>query len=169
MKVFIEEQRFTQSWLILTLIISSIIPIVLVAKPIIESKGQDNNAIFTMVLVVITVVLIFVLIFSLKLKTRIDENGIYYRFIPFHFSRKLIKWYEIDKAFIRKYSIISEYGGWGIKDGALWSKSKGIAYNVKGDIGIQLVFKTGKKILIGTQKENEVNKVLANYKDKFNH
>ena len=39
--------------------------------------------------------------------------------------------------------------------------------NVKGDIGIQIHFKNGKKLLIGTQKKEEVLLTLKNYKNKI--
>lgn len=169
MKVFIEEQRFTQSWIIMLLVISSIFPIALVAKEIIESKGEDMNAIITMVIVLVTLTLSFWLVLSLKLKTRIDENGIYYRFIPFHFSDRFIAWNEIKEVYVRKYDAFSEYGGWGMRTLKLWNKEKGIAYNVSGDKGIQLILRNEKKILIGTRKKHLVDRVLATYKDKINN
>ena len=61
-----------------------------------------------------------------------------------------------------------EYGGWGLKGGLLWKKSKGIAINVSGNIGIQLELKNGKKLLIGTQKLQEAKQVLDTYKNKLN-
>ena len=145
MKIFIEEQRFTQSWMVLLIVISSVMPIVLVAKKVIDSEGQDRNTISAMIVAIVSLAIVFALFFSLKLKTRIDENGIHYRFLPFHFSARLIAWEEIQEINVRKYSPISEYGGWGLKGGVLWNKSKGVAYNVGGNMGIQLVLKTGKK------------------------
>jgi len=112
-------------------------------------------------------VFIYGLIFSLKLKTRIDETGIHFRFIPFHFKNKVIPWSTIEKGYIRSYEAISEYGGWGMKGGKLWRKSNGVAYNVKGDVGLQLELKNGKKILIGTQRQEEMKRVLQTYNDKF--
>ena len=40
--------------------------------------------------------------------------------------------------------------------------------NVSGNIGIQLKFKNGNKLLIGTLKKEEVKRVLATYKLKIN-
>ncbi len=169
MKVFIEEQRFMQSWILLVVVLTSFLPITLAAKKVIESDGQDQSAIIAMIIVTIVVVLVFVLILFLRLRTRIDERGIAYRFIPFHFHARFIPWNEIQKAHVRKYNPISEYGGWGIKGGVLRNKKKGIAYNVSGNIGIQLVLKNGKKVLIGTQKEHQVKSVLVRYQDKVNN
>lgn len=164
MKIFKEEQRFKQTWLVLLLTVSAIAPIVIVGKEYIDGKISIND----LMLVLLFIIIATGFIFFLKLTTRIDENGIEYRFFPFHFSNKKIPWHTIEKAHVRKYDAISEYGGWGLKGGLLWKKSKGIAINVSGDIGIQLELKDGKKILIGTQKENDTKKTLATYKHKIN-
>jgi hypothetical protein len=39
--------------------------------------------------------------------------------------------------------------------------------NVSGDIGIQLEFKNGQKLLIGTQKQAEAKSVLETYQNKI--
>jgi hypothetical protein len=107
-------------------------------------------------------------IFFFKLKTRIDEIGIHYQFSPFHLKMKLIKWEEITKTQVRSYDPISEYGGWGIKGGSFWNKEKGKCVNISGDIGIQVEFKNGKQLLIGTQKKEEATNVLMTYQNKIN-
>ena len=166
MKVFKEEQRFTQSWLIALLGISVIAPIIMITKEYLEDNSSmtTNEFILTLVAIIVSLSLIF----FFKLTTRIDENGIHYQFFPFHFSLRNIKWSEIEKANVRTYDPIGEYGGWGLKGGALWNKKSGKAVNVSGDIGIQLELKNGKKLLIGTQKENEAKSVLENYQTKIN-
>ena len=166
MKVFKEEQRFTQSWLIALLLISVIAPIVMITKEYLEDNSSMTTNEFILTLVAITISLS--LIFFFKLTTRIDEAGIHYQFFPFHFSLRVIKWSEIDKAYVRTYDPIGDYGGWGLKGGWLWNKKKGTAINVSGDIGIQLELKDGKKILIGTQKMDEAKRVLENYQSKTN-
>lgn len=166
MKVFIEEQRFNQWWLIVVLVIpffAMLVPF-LFQKEEINNDKETINSIFTILIILITAI---GLILSIKLKTRIDEYGIKFRFFPFHFSNKSINWNEIKKVYVRKYNPILEYGGWGLKGGRLWNKSKGVAYNVKGDIGIQLELKNGKKILIGTQKGSDVERILQTYTNKI--
>ncbi len=168
MKVFVEEQKFTQLWLHILLIISFIVTTAVVVKEYVESNTDNNDALVELIIVFGSMVLVYLLIFSLKLKTRIDENGFQFRFIPFHFTVRSINWNEIEKVYTRKYDAIAEYGGWGMKGGMFWRKSKGVAYNVKGDIGLQLELKNGKKILVGTQKEDEVKRVLQTYSIKIN-
>jgi len=164
MKVFKEEQRFTQLWLIVLMVISITVPILI----IVQEYTKENTKITTnqLVLTLLGILVSALLIFIFKLTTRIDEKGIHYQFFPFQFKLKLISWNEITKAYIRIYDPIGEYGGWGLKGG--WFKSKGKAINVSGDIGIQLELKTGKKLLIGTQKKEEATQVLQTYQLKIN-
>lgn len=164
MKVFKEEQRFTQLWLILIMAVSLIVPIAIIAKE--YSKENSSMTINEFVFTCVALLASGAIIFIFKLTTRIDEIGIHYKFFPFILKFKIIKWSEIEKAYIRTYNPIGDYGGWGLKGG--WSKSKGKAVNVSGDTGIQLVLKTGKKLLIGTQKVNEAKNVLETYQSKIN-
>ncbi|TVZ55276.1 hypothetical protein OD91_0522 [Lutibacter sp. Hel_I_33_5] len=165
MKIFKEEQRFTQTWLIALLIISVIVPILLITKEYMEENSSMTTNEFLLTLGVIIISLSF--IFFFKLTTRIDEKGIHYQFFPFHFRLRTIQWSGISKAYVRNYDPIGDYGGWGLKGGALWNKEKGIAINVSGDVGIQLELKTGKKLLIGTQHKEKAIQVLETYKNKI--
>lgn len=169
MKVFEEEQRFTQVWLHIILIVCFIVVFISIIKEFIEPEYGEKNAIVKLIVVIGSMMLVFAIILSLKLKTRIDEKGIQFRFVPFHFTAKSISWKEIENAYVKKYNPISDYGGWGMKGGPFWRKGKGVAYNVKGNVGIQLELKTGKKILIGTQKDADVKRVLQTYLNKTNN
>jgi len=164
MRIFKEEQRFTQTWLMVLLATSAIVPLVIISKEYFKDKSMTLQE-YTTTLAIVIVSLGF--IFFFKLITRIDEAGIHYQFFPFHFSLKKITWSEIEKVNTRKYDAISEFGGWGLKGGVFWKKSNGIAYNVKGDIGVQLKLTNGKKILIGTQKRADIDLVLKNYEHKI--
>jgi hypothetical protein len=54
----------------------------------------------------------------------------------------------------KTYRPLREYGGWGIRYGAA-----GKAYNVSGNLGVQLSLLSGRKIMLGSQKPEEL--VLA--------
>ena len=102
----------------------------------------------------------FVLLFYSRLDTEIDAEGIRVRFIPFHFKFKTYNWNVIGQATVTTYNPVLDYGGYGLRFGLF---GKGKAYNVSGDQGIQLVFKKGSKLLIGTQKPNEAAQALSNF------
>lgn len=96
--------------------------------------------------------------YSVKLITFAKTDGIYFRFVPFHFSYCRIAYSDIFKYEIRTYAPIREYGGWGIRYGL-----HGKAYNVSGNKGIQFELKNGKKILLGTQKPEEFFQSIKEY------
>ena len=161
MRIFKEEQRFTQSWLIIVILVSIIVPVAILFKEAGFMSILEIASTLSIIIIAPTLIFIF------KLTTRIDDIGIHYKFFPFHFKMKTIKWTEIKSAHVRNYDPIGEYGGWGLKGGLFWKKDKGIAINVSGDIGIQLELKSGKKLLIGTKKEIESKNVLNTYESKF--
>ena len=165
MKVFKEEQRFKQVWLIIILVICTIIPIISIIQKLLKENKTISTKEFIATIVVILVAIS--ILFFFKLTTKIDEKGIHYQFFPFHFSMKLIPWSEISKAGIRTYFPVSEFGGWGLRGGFFFNKGKGKAINVSGNIGIQLELKNGEKLLIGTLMKSEVTRVLDTYKDKI--
>ncbi|WP_456376325.1 hypothetical protein [Lutibacter sp.] len=164
MKVFIEEQKFTQSifiGLLIALIVTGVLIITEWETTLQSSLGKQLGALSGVILVLL-VILLFA---NLKLKTRIDENGISYKFYPFHKSYKIISWNTISNSYIRNYDAISEYGGWGIKFS--FRKKKGKSFTTKGNIGLQIELKNGSKILIGTQKKEELQRVLNTYQYKI--
>ena len=165
MRIFKEDQRFTQTWIIVLMTMSLLVTIGILLK---EYTSENSTTRTVELLSILGAFLgVSLPIFFFKLKTRIDEKGIHYQFFPFHRKYKSILWSEIQSAYVRKYDPISEYGGWGLKGG--FFRKKGKAINVKGDIGIQLELKNSKKLLIGTQMETEAKQVLATYQNKLNH
>jgi hypothetical protein len=149
--MYTETQRFTQWWLWLILIgvWSSMVYSIITAPP------QTDNAVYVSFGIGILLPLLF---WQMRLITRITEEGIYVRFIPFHFKEKFFPWETITASYVRTYSPLKEYGGWGIKYGF---NGQGLVYNVAGNVGLQLNFKEGEPVLIGTQKGEEIKAVLA--------
>ncbi|OIQ39433.1 MAG: hypothetical protein BM563_04425 [Bacteroidetes bacterium MedPE-SWsnd-G1] len=76
-------------------------------------------------------------------------------------------WNRIQQCHVTKYNSLIKFGGYGYRR-CFWGKNKGLALNVGGKYGIQLVLENGKKILIGTQNENDAKRVLETYQSKIN-
>ena len=169
MKIFTEKQKFNQWWLYIIIgasLLAMIIPVVINSEEILQDKVAKIALSISFLL---TLAAIFI-IRMITLHTRIDEKGIHYRFTPFHRKQYLIAWSDISNVYVRKYNAISEYGGWGYRRNILRSSGKvsnGRAYNIKGSQGIQIELTNGKKMLIGTQKEVEAQRVLDTYQSKF--
>lgn len=92
-------------------------------------------------------------LFSIRLRTRIDTEGIHIDFKPFVWN-KIWKWADIEQVKVKKYSLW-DYGGWGYRIG-----KEGLAYTTNGLYGFQVKLKNGKKILVGTQYPEQVQEVL---------
>jgi len=157
MRVFKEEQAFRQWWILLILGIA----LIGTSFPLFRSYKNSDLSISGFIGFGL-VVLVLILFWTLRLHTKIDSTGIKTSFEPLNFFRKKFKWNEISKCYVRKYAPIREYGGWGIRGSG---KSK--AYNVSGNIGIQIITKDQKKFLIGTNKPEEAKRVLKRYQDKL--
>lgn len=166
--LFSERQRFKQLWIwvvllgINTISLYGIYQQIILGIPYGDNPMSDTGLIITSSITT-ALTLLFIL---LRLDTQITPEGIYIRFFPFDSKYKHYHWNDIAKAYIRKYSPIREYGGWGLRFLGLFGK--GIAYNVSGNIGLQLELTNKKKILIGTNKPADLKEVLVKigkYKD----
>ncbi|MBD78998.1 MAG: hypothetical protein CL840_08775 [Crocinitomicaceae bacterium] len=111
---------------------------------------------------------IFALIASLfllmKMKTRINDKGIAIRFYPFHSKFVLYHWKDIVSVEVRQYKPLKEFGGWGVRIGFKNAR----AFSTRGNRGIQMKLKNGQIRLIGTQKEEEVAQIIAQFQSKKN-
>lgn len=159
---FNEKQKFNQWWIWIFLTLMTVLCTWGAMQQLVFKIPFGNKPASDRVLVLICLFpLLFVYLFStLRLETKINSEGVFYRFKPFHFKEKIIRWEEIEKIYTRQYNPIKEYGGWGIKG----SFRKGKAYNVSGNQGIQLELKNGKKILLGTKKQSSVEATLLQLK-----
>lgn len=151
---FREEQRFDQWWLwLLVLVPTGMMWYGAVQQLIFGKAFGDNPTSDTgmSILLVLFGVLLPLFMYSLKLITEVRQDGLYVRFYPFHLSFRHYPYESINSYSVREYSPLKEYGGWGIRYGR-----KGMAYNVSGNLGVQLEFKGGKSLLVGSQKPEEL-------------
>ncbi|AUV82252.1 hypothetical protein C2R22_11865 [Salinigranum rubrum] len=134
--VFREVQRFRQPWL--WALLGGIALFTLVLGPI-SWPG--------LVVVGATAALLY----GLRLETEVRVDGIYFKMWPFHRSFRRISWAEIERYESKRYGPLREFGGWGIR----WAPGK-IAYNVSGNRGVWIERTTGRGVLIGSQRTEEL-------------
>jgi hypothetical protein len=159
--LFSEEQRFTQMWIWILIIGATLISVIPTIFGIFsqETTGKPwgNNPVETSVLIMILFVElvimggIIILLLKMRFKLEIKHDGIWFYYPPFLRKIQQIKKEDIERFEVRKYSPVSEYGGWGIK-----GSRKNKAYNVSGNTGLQLYLKNGKRILLGTQQSHAI-------------
>jgi hypothetical protein len=161
-----ERQKFNQVWVWILLGISGLVPIsafgfgiykqIILRQQFGNNPMSDSGLITAFVCVLLLVSALTWLFVVANLSTVIDSSGISYRFFPFHFKYHKMNWNEIASYEVVTYHPIRDYGGWGVRYG-----NGGKAFNVSGDKGLQLHLKTGKKLLIGTQNEQEITRFLS--------
>ncbi len=158
--LFREEQKFDQWWLWLIILVTGIsvlIPFssgiytqIILGKPWGDKPTSDGVLIGTAIFALSIMVGINWLFIKIKLITEVRSDGVWFRFPPLLSKWKCIRKEEIERYEIRKYRAFWEYGGYGIAQGI---RKYGKAYNVCGNIGLQLYLFNGRKILIGTHKK----------------
>lgn len=150
--VFKEKQRFRQLWLWVFLLAS----VGLFLFGLISNLSGARLDIWGTSIGLATLVLVVVLFMSLKLETRIDPYSIEFRYPPL-----INRWKKIDREMIQSVQVGKyspwEYGGWGIRYGG-----NGWAYNVRGNMGIIIKKKNGRRLLIGTQEPLKAKEAVEN-------
>ena len=93
-----------------------------------------------------------------KIETRVDQHGIQFRVSLFGSLRRVIDWADIDQAYVREFALYGEYpkGLGGTRQGP-----NGWAYVMNGDYGLQINKKSGGKLLLGTQRPDELMAFLT--------
>jgi len=137
---FREVQRFRQPWIWVLL---GGVSLLLIAFGPISWGG------------LVVVGAVAMLLYSLRLETEVRADGIYLKMWPLHRSVRRIPWSEIERYESTQYSPLQEFGGWGIR----WTPGK-LAYNVSGDRGIRIERTTGRVVLVGSQRPEELVRAI---------
>lgn len=143
--LFTEEQRFTQWWMWIFILIPFTIGLFGCYQQLILGEAFGNKPMSNFGLLVFTLFgVIFILFFySNQLRTTITTEGITVRFFPY--TKRYHSWKEISKAEVITYGFI---GGWGVR---LWTRY-GTVYNVQNGKGLYVKLKNKERFLVGTQR-----------------
>ncbi|RZK30301.1 MAG: hypothetical protein EOO63_07095, partial [Hymenobacter sp.] len=148
--VFTEAQWFFRRWWWLMLGAA----IALIA-PLVATTHQPHGG-QTLLTAAPLVLLVLAGLCSLRLMVRVDAFGVHYQYIPLLNRWRHWPWSEFTQVFPRTYSPLGDHGGWGIR-----GLPGNLAYNVWGKAGLQLIFRSGNRLLLGTQQPEELRRVLA--------
>ncbi|MHC4457807.1 MAG: DUF6141 family protein [Planctomycetota bacterium] len=163
--IFREVQKFSL-WLRLVVVFVVCLTVVIAYSRLREKilpSGEILPIIFVVFIAILFPTAIAVLFSIMKLETEVRDESLYVRFFPFHISFKKFTADDLSQFYARTYKPIREYGGWGIRCGL---GKTGKAYNVSGNKGVQLVFKNDKRLLIGSQKPDELAEAIGSFMGK---
>lgn len=158
--LFYEEKQFLRSNAMIWIAIAGLLITFLTL--VMNFSVNEDDWIGILILSIVILVLSPVLLLA-SIHLRIEKDGIYIKYFPFHFKPLFFKWSEIEHFELRKYDPLSEYGGWGLK-----GTKKNRAYNVSGDMGLQITLKNGRKLLVGTANPKRMEVALLEIRSKTN-
>jgi hypothetical protein len=150
---FREEQKIAKVWWT-TLIIAAIaglmwygfIQQIILGRPFGTNPGPD----WLMWLLWLGFGIGFPIVWAItRLVVEVKVDHLLIRYYPL--TTRKIPFADIKQVEARTYSPIREYGGWGIRG---WGNKR--AYNVSGNKGVELELHNGQKIMIGSQKPEEL-------------
>ncbi len=163
MAIYKETQKINQWWMQVLLLGIAALPIWTFFK--LHGSGQPyeevllSSGFLTACILPALVILLFLL---LTLTTEVTAEGIRVKYFPLWGTR--IAWDEVRSAEIIQYGFV----GYGIR----LSFEYGVVYNAKGNKGLQILKKSGDKVLIGTQHPDDLNsavqKFLLNNEEQLN-
>ena len=167
--VFREVQTFRQVWIwVIVVALASLMWYTLVQQLLLGSPVGENpmpDLVLVIFWLVFGIGLPALFVFS-RLVTEVRNDGIYIRYIPFHRSFRRIGFEQLRRYEVRTYRPLAEYGGWGIRYGF---KGKGRAYNVSGNRGVQIELSNGKRLLIGSQRPEDLVRAIETKRGHKNH
>lgn len=91
---------------------------------------------------------------TFRLVTEVRPGELRLRLFPFR--GRVIPVGDIKEAVVRQYSAIGEFGGWGVRI----NRKSGRAYNAHGNMGVQLVLTDSSRVLVGSQRSEELYAAL---------
>ncbi len=156
--LFEEEQYFRQPLLwSVVLAISAFLTFTFVSQSLlgIPMGNKTMSDILLFVLWLMVGLGLPILLGSMVLITRVYQNHVTIQIWPVHQKEKVYALQTIRKAVKVKYKPIIEFGGWGIR-----VSSRGKAYTISGNRGVQLYLEGSKPLIIGSRRSFELMETI---------
>ena len=153
-----ESQKFRQWYVWVLVAIAPIIFVWAILQQVVLGVPFGTNPSGNIVLIILAVVFGIAFPFFLYrtgLDVQLSSEAIHLRFWPLHFKPRTFYFRDIHNVEPVTYSPLKDYGGWGIRYGA-----KGKAYNVSGNQGVVITLETGQRIMIGSQRHEELSSII---------
>ena len=154
---FREEQRFRQwwMWLLIGFLVAlqwwGFVQQIVLGQRFGDQPAPDWMMVLLWLLFGIGLPLFFL---YLRLIVTVTDESIDIHFRPL--TRRTVPISDVTHVKARTYAPLREYGGWGIR-----GRRGNRAYNVSGDRGAELVLTDGRKIMIGSQRADDLALAIA--------
>jgi hypothetical protein len=150
--LFREKQHMDQWWLRFLVLIPTAVAWWGFGQQIVLGRPFGTHPASNLEMVIIQVlvgVLLPIVVLGANLVVTVMPGRMDLRYFPF--ARRAVDLSTIAACEVRSYSPLGDYGGWGIRgyaDDRVWS--------CRGNRGVQLVFRDGRKFLIGSSRPEEL-------------
>ena len=160
--LFEEKQSFVGTWIWYLILIIAALSIggAIVGSFMITKEAEGTIGLSIAAIVTIALVVLF---YRSRLSVVIDNESIRYRYPPFVNTENVIQKNDLNDLYTRSYNSLIEYGGWGYR----YSLKNGRVLNIVGGEGLQIIGKNDKKILIGTQKPDQLKYAVRKLKENW--
>jgi hypothetical protein len=153
---FSEKQKMPGVWIA---IIPTCFITCLISFQEMKPLADDWKNILPLLITILIMTSLGVFMFKIELKTNYTDEYVQVLYSPFHWKPKNFYWKDVAHMETRTAECLKEYWGWGIK-----GARKNRAYIAYGDYGLQLTFKNGYRLFIGSQNKEELEKVVVELK-----
>jgi hypothetical protein len=152
MVCFREAQRFRQPWLWTILSVPALLSAFAVYRQVIVGRPWGDLALSNMALIRVSAFFLLILlwVYEIRFVTEVRQDHLSIQFVLM-WRRRTIPLAEIRSVQVVTYNPVADYGGWGIRKGR-----RGWAYTVSGNRGVELELSTGERLLIGSQRPDEL-------------
>ena len=152
MATFREEQRFEWFWTAMFCVPALIVGYGLYRQVWLNQPLISGALLWPAFAVAVVVAFWFS---QCKLVTEIRGDGLFISFV-WLWPERTIAWDQIRGVETRTYRPIRDFGGWGVR-----SATRGIVYHARGNRGVRLVLASGERVLIGSQRPDELARDIA--------
>jgi len=180
--LFSEQQKYPPIMLWISMIALLAVPGIFIyglIQQVVHGQPWGDNPMDNLSLIIIAISVTMIIIAALvvlwivRLELVISTTDVSVKYFPFHRSFRKFSWNEISKASVIKINPL-RYGGWGMRTGSGFGLrvgldgmkltnflySRRLIYTISGKYVLLLELKNGKKVMIGTRKEKELEAVI---------
>ena len=154
-----ETQRIRQIWVWVLILLNVVYMWYWFIKQVIFGVTVGNNpasdAVTIVFWIIFGIVLPVFIIGVIKLVIEVRSDGLYIRFVPFHFKYKQFLFKDIRYYENITYNSLKRFGGWGIR----FNLKGETVYSLNGKKGIELKSKYD-TVVIGTENPEELRKAM---------
>jgi len=148
---FYEKQYFNKYFIALMIGISLFLIAIFISSML--SRKHILNLLPLLIAPIITAFIV-----NMRLEIKIQDNMLFYKLFPLHMKWRTLDISSLSNVNSIQYMPLRNYGGWGLRYG----KDGEVAYIMSGNKGVRVFTSSGKRILFGSQKPDELAHVLEN-------